>query len=89
MPLPTALVALNVLLQHTLPPAERLRQEVLLGQHALKVVLLGSHLFESNQKLGRVQNLRCRVSITDVCMGWDSTAESLPGAAALLRRTQR
>ena len=44
---------------------------------------------DSNQKLGRVQKLRSGVSITDVCMGWDSMAESLCGAAVLLRRTQR
>jgi 3-deoxy-7-phosphoheptulonate synthase len=47
--------------------------------------MLESHLFEGNQKLGRVQDLRYGVSITDACMGWDSTAESLRAAAELLR----
>ena len=42
--------------------------------------------FEGNQKLGRVQDLRYGVSITDACMGWDSTAESLRAAAELLRQ---
>jgi 3-deoxy-7-phosphoheptulonate synthase len=56
------------------------------GNRAIKGVMLESHLFEGNQKLGHVQDLRYGVSITDACMGWDSTAESLRAAAALLRR---
>jgi 3-deoxy-7-phosphoheptulonate synthase len=58
------------------------------GNRAIKGVMLESHLFEGNQTLGRVQDLRYGVSITDACMGWDSTAESLRATAALLRRTQ-
>jgi 3-deoxy-7-phosphoheptulonate synthase len=50
--------------------------------------MLESHLFEGKQTLGRLQDLRYGVSITDACMGWDSTADSLRAAAALLRRTQ-
>jgi 3-deoxy-7-phosphoheptulonate synthase len=59
------------------------------GNHAIKGVMLESHLFEGNQKLGRVQDLRYGVSITDACMGWDSTADSLRQAAALLRQSRR
>ena len=59
------------------------------GNHAIKGVMLESHLFEGNQKLGRVQDLRYGVSITDACMGWDSTADSLRAAAALLRQSRR
>lgn len=59
------------------------------GNRAIKGVMLESHLFEGNQKLGRVQDLRYGVSITDACMGWDSTADSLRAAAALMRGTQR
>ena len=55
------------------------------GNHAIKGVMLESHLFEGKQTLGPVQVLRYGVSITDACMGWDSTAESLRAAAALLR----
>jgi 3-deoxy-7-phosphoheptulonate synthase len=55
------------------------------GNRAIKGVMLESHLFEGNQKLGQVQDLRYGVSITDACMGWDSTAESLREAAALMR----
>ena len=59
--------------------------QVASGNRAIKGVMLESHLFEGNQKLGRVQDLRYGVSITDACMGWDSTAESLREAAALMR----
>ena len=59
------------------------------GNRAIKGVMLESHLFEGNQKLGHVQDLRYGVSITDACMGWDSTAESLRAAAALLRLSPR
>ena len=55
------------------------------GNRAIKGVMLESHLFEGNQRLGRAQDLRYGVSITDACMGWDSTAESLRAAAELLR----
>jgi phospho-2-dehydro-3-deoxyheptonate aldolase len=46
-------------------------------------------VIEGNQKLGRVQDLRYGVAITDACMEWDSTTESLREAAALMRWTQR
>ena len=59
------------------------------GNRAIKGVMLESHLFEGNQKLGRVQDLRYGVSITDACMGWDSTADSLRQAAELMRQSRR
>ena len=46
-------------------------------------------MIEGYQKLGRVQDLRYGVAITDACMGWDSTTDSLREAAALMRWTQR
>ena len=55
------------------------------GNRALKGVMLESNLFEGNQKLGRPEDLRYGVSITDACMGWDTTAASLREAAAALR----
>jgi 3-deoxy-7-phosphoheptulonate synthase len=59
------------------------------GNRAIKGVMLESHLLEGKQTLGRVQDLRYGVSITDACMGWGSTADSLRAAAALLRQTTR
>ena len=55
------------------------------GNRAIKGVMLESNLFEGNQKLGRPQDLRYGVSITDACLGWDTTAACLREAAARLR----
>ncbi|MDO9166977.1 MAG: 3-deoxy-7-phosphoheptulonate synthase [Rhodoferax sp.] len=59
------------------------------GNRAIKGVMLESNLFDGNQKLGRPQDLRYGVSITDACMGWDTTAAGLREAAARLRSVQR
>lgn len=59
------------------------------GNRSIKGVMLESNLFEGNQKLGALQDLRYGVSITDACMGWDSTAACLREAAARLRTLQR
>ena len=55
------------------------------GNQAIKGVMLESNLFEGNQKLGKVQDLRYGVSITDACLGWDTTAACLREAATRLR----
>ncbi|MDD5332697.1 MAG: 3-deoxy-7-phosphoheptulonate synthase [Rhodoferax sp.] len=55
------------------------------GNQSIKGVMLESNLFEGNQKLGRPQDLRYGVSITDACLGWDTTAACLREAAARLR----
>jgi 3-deoxy-7-phosphoheptulonate synthase len=59
------------------------------GNRSIKGVMLESNLFEGNQKLGALQDLRYGVSITDACMGWDSTAACLRDAAVRLRTLQR
>ena len=59
------------------------------GNQSIKGVMLESNLFEGNQKLGKVQDLRYGVSITDACLGWDSTAASLREAAARLAHVVR
>ena len=55
------------------------------GNSSIKGVMLESNLFEGNQKLGNAKDLRYGVSITDACLGWDSTAASLREAATRLR----
>ena len=55
------------------------------GNQAIKGVMLESNLFEGNQKLGNAQDLRYGVSITDACLGWDTTAACLREAATRLR----
>lgn len=59
------------------------------GNRSIKGVMLESNLFEGNQKLGALQDLRYGVSITDACMGWDTTEASLREAAARLRLIAR
>ena len=59
--------------------------QILDGNRSIKGVMLESNLFEGNQKLARPQDLRYGVSITDACLGWDSTAASLREAAERLR----
>ena len=59
------------------------------GNRAIKGVMLESNLFEGAQKLLKPQDLRYGVSITDACLGWDSTAASLREAAARLRTVVR
>ena len=59
------------------------------GNRSIKGVMLESNLFEGSQKLGKLEDLRYGVSITDACMGWDTTAASLREAAARLRTIPR
>lgn len=59
------------------------------GNRSIKGVMLESNLFEGNQKLVKPQDLRYGVSITDACLGWDSTAASLREAAARLHTVVR
>ena len=59
------------------------------GNRAIKGVMLESNLFEGNQKLGKPQDLRYGVSITDACIDWDTTATCLREAAARLSSVQR
>ncbi len=54
------------------------------GNRAIKGVMLESNLFEGNQKLGAPQDLRYGVSITDACLGWDTTAACLREAVEIL-----
>jgi 3-deoxy-7-phosphoheptulonate synthase len=59
------------------------------GNRSIKGVMLESNLFEGNQKLGKPEDLRYGVSITDACIDWDTTAACLREAAARLRLIQR
>jgi 3-deoxy-7-phosphoheptulonate synthase len=59
------------------------------GNRSIKGVMLESNLFEGNQKLGKPQDLRYGVSITDACIDWDTTAACLREAAARLRSVAR
>ncbi|KQQ55851.1 phospho-2-dehydro-3-deoxyheptonate aldolase [Pseudomonas sp. Leaf127] len=53
------------------------------GNRSLIGMMLESHLFDGNQPLGT--NLRYGVSVTDGCLGWDSTEQLLLEAVNRLR----
>jgi len=55
------------------------------GNTSIKGVMLESNLFEGNQKLGDPKALKYGVSITDACLGWDTTASGLREAALRLK----
>ncbi len=59
--------------------------QVLDGDCAIKGVMLESNLFEGHQKLVQPQELRYGISITDACLGWETTAACLRDAATRLR----
>ena len=59
------------------------------GNRAIKGVMLESNLFEGNQKLTTPHDLRYGVSITDACLGWDTTEASLREAAQRLQAAGR
>ncbi|WP_348627297.1 3-deoxy-7-phosphoheptulonate synthase [Salinicola sp. RZ23] len=56
----------------------------LAGEHSLMGVMLESHLFEGKQPLNPPV-LRYGVSITDACLGWETTEQQLIRAAERLR----
>ena len=59
--------------------------QILDGNRSIKGVMLESNLFEGNQKLGKPQDLRYGVSITDACLGWETTATGLHEACTRLK----
>lgn len=57
------------------------------GNTAIRGVILESHLKQGNQKLS-AQPLSPEISVTDSCLGWDSTAELLR-AGAKVRQSEK
>ena len=48
-------------------------------------VMIESHLYEGNQKVGPLSSLKYGVSITDSCIGWDDTEVLLRDLAKSVR----
>jgi len=59
--------------------------QILDGNRAIKGVMLESNLFEGKQKLGKPEDLKYGVSITDACLSWEATEAGLREAAERLR----
>ena len=51
--------------------------QVINGNECIKGFMLESNLYEGNQPLNNPQELRYGVSITDKCLNWETTEESL------------
>lgn len=60
--------------------------QVIMGNRAIKGLMLESHLFEGSQKFitGEKEKLQYGVSITDACIDWDETERIILHAAAKL-----
>lgn len=50
-------------------------QQIVAGNRSIKGVMIESHLFEGNQKIN--DDMQYGVSVTDKCMGWESTEHYL------------
>ncbi|MBU3739404.1 MAG: 3-deoxy-7-phosphoheptulonate synthase [Rhodoferax sp.] len=62
-------------------------QQVAAGNRAIQGVMLESHLHEGRQELAAPGGLRHGVSVTDACIGWETTEQCLRETAALLARS--
>lgn len=60
-------------------------QQRLDGNQGIVATMLESHLREGNQKLGDPSKLEYGLSITDACIGWETTEDLLMEAHARLR----
>lgn len=55
------------------------------GENAVASIMIESHLEEGNQKMDDLSSLKYGVSVTDACVGWDTTVEMLDGLAKAVR----
>lgn len=56
------------------------------GSHAIKGMLLESHIFDGNQKIQNDRtSMRYGVSLTDPCLSWDSTEQLIREGARQMR----
>ena len=59
--------------------------QIAAGDHRITGVMIESHLQEGRQDLVPGQPLRHGVSITDACIGWDTTVDVLAMLAESVR----
>jgi 3-deoxy-7-phosphoheptulonate synthase len=65
--------------------AKEIAAQVAAGESAIFGVMMESFLVEGRQDLVTASTLRYGQSITDACMGWDTTVDVLAGLAASVR----
>jgi 3-deoxy-7-phosphoheptulonate synthase len=67
--------------------AKALAHQMESGNRVITAVMIESNLVEGNQKLsGDVASLRRGQSVTDACLGWEQTVETLEGLAEAVRK---
>ncbi len=70
--------------------ARSLAHQIESGNRIITAVMIESNLVEGNQKLaGDPSSLRRGQSVTDACLGWDQTVETLDELAAAVRGRRR
>ncbi|MFC7329989.1 3-deoxy-7-phosphoheptulonate synthase [Marinactinospora rubrisoli] len=69
--------------------AEAIAAQVSAGEHGIIGVMLESFLLEGAQRLGDPARLAYGQSITDACMGWETTESVLAGLAEAVRQRRK
>jgi 3-deoxy-7-phosphoheptulonate synthase len=68
---------------------ESVIEQYIQGSHAIKGMLLESHIFDGNQKIQSDRaSMRYGVSLTDPCLSWDSTEQLIREGARQMRSEQ-
>ncbi len=66
---------------------ETIAAQVACGDSSIRAVMIESHLNEGNQKGSPdLDSLEYGVSVTDACVGWDTTVEMVEGLAEAVRK---
>lgn len=65
--------------------ASHLSAQIAGGENAIASVMIESHLEEGSQKTDDLSALKYGVSVTDACVGWDTTVEMLDDLAKAVR----
>ncbi len=61
-------------------------EQIVAGNRSIIGLMLESNLHEGNQKIPpNLKDLKYGVSVTDACIDWETTQQTLREAAALLR----
>ncbi|MNJ64384.1 Phospho-2-dehydro-3-deoxyheptonate aldolase, Phe-sensitive [compost metagenome] len=66
---------------------ENVLEQRLAGEHALRGMMIESHLCEGSQALGA--SMQYGVSVTDACLGWEDTEAMLRRTAMKLARSRK
>jgi 3-deoxy-7-phosphoheptulonate synthase len=67
--------------------ARNVASQIAAGCKVITSVMIESNLVEGNQKLAKdLKTLTRGQSVTDACIGWNDTVETLDGLAAAVRK---